>query len=549
MRTLPSPPPRTPFEELAEEAFLSWARWDPAWATNVGLHAFDSELADPSPEARRAEAESLALLLDRLSSTATAPNEALDAKALRYALSVRHFHVARYARWRRNPDFALEVLDHVFPLLARPFAPLSARLASVADRLDAAPRYFARARGRVDPAAVPPLWVEVALESTGAAPALLDAALAAGAEAGLEAAAMSRLAGAAEAARAAFGEHERWLRQEAAPVAAGEWAMGEELFDELLRVRGVPATARSLVETGRRLVASHRAALDDAAITVLAEAGREPGPDATARALDIVKGDHPADLAGVLDAYRRACADARAFVAKHDLLALAPRERIEVVETPAYLRHLVPFAAYMQPGRFDPEPVGVYLVTPKVDLSAFPHADIRNVTTHEAYPGHHAQLTLANTNPSLARALVEAVETIEGWALYCEEIMGRHGFTAAPRERFIRTRDALFRAARVLIDPSIHIGAMAFDDAVRTLRDAAAIETAEAEAEVKRYTLEPGYQFSYMWGMIGLLDLRRRWEARGGSERGFHDAVTRAGSLPLYLLSEALDAAPASPAQ
>lgn len=541
-RALPSPPPSTPFEGLAEDVYLAFARWDPAWATGQGLRAYDGRLADPTAQARAAEAVEIEAFLARLAVVEIAPAEALDADACRYALEVRRFHTVRLARWKRNPDFALEVLDHVFPLLARPFAPLADRLGSATERLEAAPAYLRDARARIAIAEVPPLWVSVASESVAAAPTFLEAVLQAGAEARLDAGAMSRLAGGVEGARVAFEEHARWLRQDVAPHAAGSWVVGEGAFDELLRVRRIPATGRELVTLGERLVAEHVAALRDAAITVVASNGEDPGKaDPVRRAFELVRADRPADFAGVLDAYRRACADARAFVLKRGLLALAPHERIEILETPSYLRHLIPFAAYMQPGRFEPEPVGIYLVTPKVDLSAFPFADIRNVTTHEAYPGHHAQLTLANRNPSLARALTDAVETVEGWALYCEEIMGRHGFTTDPKERFVRTRDALFRAARLRIDPEMHLGRLDFDGAVRVLRDVAGLATEEAVAEVKRYTLEPGYNFSYMWGKIGLADLRRRWEVRGGTERGFHDAIGGAGSLPLALMARALD--------
>jgi uncharacterized protein (DUF885 family) len=521
-----------------------FAYYQPAWATEQGIHAYDGRLFDPRPGNYEAFVREIDAFLERLAAIPATAADAIDHAALSYALGLKRIQLAEIANWRRDPDFVREVLDHVFPLLARPFAPLPARLASVTERLEEAPRYLSAARERVDLDAIPPLWVSLAVESTQSAPSLLEAVAKAADAAGLPSGFRERLDRAISHARKAFEEHLQWIERTVQPRAAGSWAIGEGRYDGLLAARGLPWTARTLVEHGKSLVAKQRAALREAAITLISSKGREPGTDPVAEAYAIVREDHPADFASVLEDYRASAEDARAFVRKTGIVSLPPGERLEILEMPAYLRHIVPFAAYLAPGRFDADQVGLYLVTPKVDLSNFARADIRNTTVHEAYPGHHLQLSASNQNPSRARALVEAVETIEGWALYCEEIMGRHGYTAAPSERFIRERDAHFRALRVEIDPSLHIGAMTFEMAVTTMREELGFSAEEAEAEVNHYTLDPAYAASYLLGKNALLDFRSEWEARGGSERGFHDTVVSAGSLPASLLEILLDATP-----
>ncbi|MHB8586866.1 MAG: DUF885 domain-containing protein [Thermoplasmatota archaeon] len=539
----PPVPGETPLGALGREVYEWMAMHRPGWATNQGIHILDPFLPDPSPRAIAQELADLGTFQARLPTTPVSDPERTDADALRYFLALREFELRELARWRKDPDFVLEVLDHLFPLLARPFAPLEARLASAASRLEQTPRYLLSARERIVPAEVPALWVRMALESLASAPALLDSILEAGKTVG-HAGLTARLSVAVESAKSAFEAHRRWIDTVVQPAAQGTWAIGEAAFDRLLELRLVPYRAKDLVALGDHVTKEHEERLRDAAVTVISAEAVNPESNPIPQAFAIIQKDHPEDFSAVLAHYRNASAAARQFVLDHGIVSLAPNEKLEVMETPGYLRHIIPFAAYMAPGRFDEPPCGIYLVTPKADLTAFANADIRNVTTHEAYPGHHAQLTLANRNPSYARALVEAVEMIEGWALYCEEIMGRHGFTSSPAERFIRARDALFRALRVRLDPGLHIGAVSFEHAVVEMRDALGFSVEEAEAEVKRYTLEPGYAASYMLGKLSILDFRNAWEARGGTERGFHDMLLAQGSLPTALIETVLDTAP-----
>ncbi len=524
------------FDELVEEIVREEARRRPAWATSEGLRGFDHALADPSPEAIAADAARLARWIDRLDRAVDAPS--VDRDAVRAALAVDLFAIERLTTWSKNPDFATEIMDHVFPLLVRTERPLEERAAAMASRLARARAFLSAARRRIEPSSVPPLWVGIAIESVDQAPAFLDAALAA--TAGATPATRARLDRAARDALAAFAEHRMWLTRDLAPVAAGEWAIGRDAFEALLVARLLPFGVDELWSLGHELVARHRADLADAALAVLATAGMEPGDEPVRRALDVVRRDRPSSFGGVLDAYRETIRAARAFVLDHGIATIpaggdAP---LDVMETPAYLRHLIPFAAYVQPARFDRDSRGTYLVTPKVDLSDFPIADVRNTTVHEAYPGHHLHFSVARTHPSAGRVLASAPETIEGWALYAEVIMGRHGFTSSPTERFVRARDAHWRAVRVVLDVGMHTGRTSFGEAVRMLVVETAMSGTEAEAEARRYTLSPGYNMSYLLGRIMIERLRSEWEVRPGFvERAFHDAILSRGPLPLPLVA------------
>ena len=526
--------PPTPAEALAEEMLHARARDDPAWATQVGLPGYDHLLGDPSPEAVHERFRELEALLAR----AEALPEGLERDVLLSVLLLERFEITDVRRHARNPDLAVELLDHVFALLVAAHLSDAEKLAAMASRLEGAPRFFEEGRRRFDPLDVPPLWVEGALESADAGPAFFDAVRAFAAGARVDPALARRVEAAVGGAEAALAGHRAWL-QTLHGQAKGDYALGREAFAQLLHVRLIHDAPEDLMRMGRELTERFRREMHEAALTVLAEAGREPGDDPVAEALDVVKGQHPATFAEVLRAYESSIREAREFVRERGLATLDDVP-LDVVETPPFLRHLVPFAAYLAPARFATPRRGTYLVTPKVDLRAFPLADVRNTTVHEAYPGHHLHLARSATEAPLTSFLANAPDASEGWALYCEHLMGEQGFTSTPAARFVRARDALWRAVRITLDVALHAGGLRHEEAAAMLSRETGMGPEEAAAEVLRYTQEPGYNLSYMWGRRRLEALRDEWRARGGDLRAFHDAVLAGGEAPVALVEARL---------
>src|SRR4029077_6408599 len=151
-----------------------------------------------------------------------------------------------------------------------------------------------------------------------------------------------------------------------------------------------------------------------------------------------------------------------------DLVTVPDGERIDVIETPEYLRNVIPFAAYFEPATFDDDPKGIYIVTPSVDhdpnaMREHNLASISNTSIHEAYPGHHLQLDVARRNPSLTRLLTDAPEFVEGWGMYSELLMREHGFDAEPPFRVMLHTDAIWRACRIILDVRLHRGELSVD--------------------------------------------------------------------------------------
>lgn len=153
-------------------------------------------------------------------------------------------------------------------------------------------------------------------------------------------------------------------------------------------------------------------------------------------------------------------------------------------------------------------------------------------------------MTCATMNPSYARILGGATETIEGWAMYCEEMMKETGFSADAKTKFVQLTDQIWRACRIVIDIDLHTGRMGFDEAVDFLVKESGMERPGAIAEVKRYTYTPAYQLSYLFGKHRILELRKRVKKRLGkrySNKFFHDAILYSGSLPMKYIEEVVD--------
>ncbi len=521
--------------DLVEERFRRIVRDNPIVATYLGIHSEDERLGDGTRDAVLAELDA-----DRHHLAAV---EALDPAGLsdeaRFERDLEIHNVRRsifdtdeLRNWERGAHGINDAGDAIFLLFARDFAPLAERLASIAGRLEALPRFLEEHRSR----AVRPqvrLLQRTELESAADFPSFLDEIVAA-ARGELEGGALRRVEQAVERAKPAVDEYRRWIE---GTLAGGtdDWAIGRERYDELIGLRAFDGLdADAILEIGRQQLAEQKAARVAAA--------REIDPDADeATVVNRIKSDHPATFEQALEAYRTAMLRARAHLIEHDLVTVPLDERIDVLPTPEYLRNVMPFAAYFEPPKFDPAPSGIYIVTPSVgnDPNAMREhnfSSISNTSIHEAYPGHHLQLSVSGRHPSLTRLLADAPEFVEGWGMYSEQMMREEGFDTAPNFRLNMHTDAIWRACRIILDIRMHRGELSVDEAVAFLVEQTSFEEANARAEVHRYTYTPTYQLSYLLGKVLLLQLRADERRRLGpafSLKRFHDTLLRNGSLPI----------------
>ena len=521
------------FDRTIDRWFRDQLGMRPESATFLGIHDRDGELSSGGRDAVDEEVAFFRRTIDELSALDAAElsaDRALDRDLAIHQARLGLYWQTEYRPWAGSSGGAEHIGEALFPLFTRDFAPLRDRLESIVQRLDAAPRMLLETRERVtDPVR---LWTEIDLESTEHMPGFLDTILAAARTDGGDDALADRLAASVQATKTALEEHASWLRTDVLPRATADWKAGGERFEEMVRLRELEADGDEILAVGEELLVSEKAARDALATEI--------DPSASlGEVADIVKGDHAATFVESLGEYRASMDRARAFVVEHGLATPPDEDHLNVIETPSFIRHLIPFAAYYDPAKFDPTPVGTYIVTPPSSpemMREHNRASISNTSVHEAYPGHHLQLSAAITNPSLVRLFSGAPEFAEGWAFYCERMMKEHGFDATPKGWYIVHTDAIWRATRIILDVSLHRGLIGFDEAVDRLVAETGFERPAALAEVKRYTSTPTYQLSYLFGRHMIEKLKADVQAREGADfelRRFHDTLIYGGTMPV----------------
>jgi hypothetical protein len=523
---------------------------DPVLASGLGLTAGAGRLPSWSTAAvaRRVQmAERHAAAFRPLLSSAD-PVAAVDAfVGLQIARRLYREYELRRAH-RRLPGAYLDVLFGVFPLLMKELGTPGERVEALAGRLLAAPGLLEEARENLEPG-LSRVAVQVALDQSQGllellGPTVRDFAAGAGRPGDLD--------GPSQVACAAVRSFADQLRDVLLPGADPACGAGRAVVEDVLLWEHV------LDESPEDLAAYGREVLDESRAGMLALA-REQGYADVASAVSAVLARHP-QADGIVAGYREAVFAARAYIAEHDIVSLPAGEELRVVPTPAFLRSMLPFAAYDPPGPYDARQLGTYYVTPPRDglegealeqaLRNHPYASMATTGVHEAYPGHHLQLVSANAAPTLARRIAYVPTggniLVEGWAFYCEELMEREGFLSDPAVRLMRLNDQAWRAARVVIDVELHLGLMAFDGAVALLSEAAHMDPADATAECRRYAVEPGQAMSYLLGRREVQRLAGRFfTARQATLREFHDELLGWGSVAPAVIAWGMGLAPA----
>jgi uncharacterized protein (DUF885 family) len=536
-------PPRTQADQRLDA--LTTARFNdvmsrhPAFATFLGISDYDDQVADGSREAvleEAALAHRFETAVEQINADELSPYYAIERELALFGVRREIFDIEQHRVWERRVSATDEIGDGIFLLFARGTRPLPDRLNSIAARLEHAPEHIEQQKSRLGDLAPAKLWNEMELDAIDSLPSLFDDVTAvARTEFGEDGAQVRRLESASAAARAALEDYKTWLREQMAR-ANEDYALGRDSYDELVALRAFDGvSADDVLEIGEQQLAEHRSAR--------AELARELGGEES-EVVDRIKSEHPADFEEALQLYRDAMEEARLHIIDHDLASMPAGEQISVIATPEYLRNVMPFAAYFAAPKFGADGEGrrgIYVVTPSVDGDAramreHNRASVYNTSIHEAYPGHHLQLSAANEHPSLVRLLIDAPEFIEGWGMYSELMMREEGFDTGAEHRVMMHTDAIWRACRIILDVKLHRGDIGVDEAIDFLVDQTGFERPNATAEVYRYTYTPTYQLSYLLGRVLLLRLREDEKRRLGSKFSlgrFHDAMLSQGSLPV----------------
>ena len=529
------------FDDLVQEYVDYWVEKNPILGTYLGLHQYDHLLPDGTRDAfldNVQKDKEFQQRFEAIDESELSPLKRIERKAILHTLKVSLFREEEYRQWESNPTGIDVIGASIFRLYARDFAPLEERLGNITARLKRTPRYLREYKTRITRPVK--LWVEIQIESSKRFPMFLDDIVNT-AESVLDSAKLEELEDAVKDTKEAVSEYERWLTDDLLPKAEEEYRMGEELFDKTIELKNLGLSVEEIRKLGDQYLDANKKKLEEIAEKIEPGAGVE-------KVRKIVKSKHPDNFEEIMKEYRDSVEKSRTFVQEYGMIDLPPRESLSVVETPGYLRHTIPFAAYMMPGRYDEKQEGIYMVTPTEDkpemLDEHSYAEIMNTSVHEGYPGHHLQLVFSNMQPSLVHAIVHASESVEGWAHYCEDWMKEMGFDDTPETRFAQTIDLVWRSARIVVDVDLHTKKITMEEGVDFLVEQVGMERPAAVAEVKRYTSNPGYQLCYLIGKHLIMQLRDEVKERMGdayTDGFFHNTFLEVGSMPMYLVRQVFD--------
>jgi uncharacterized protein (DUF885 family) len=540
--------------KLDIDQFLTeFFRINPTWATGIGAHEHDDRWPDLSETGR---AERLAFI-DRWLGVFGAMGDLEGDDAIDRDLLIGELEAARFSEtelreetW--NPlDWIYLLGGGLFSLLAREFAPLDVRLASVAGRLERLPEVIEAAKANLVGHAGRPVGrfqTETALKQLSGVDELIADALRSvdGSSDPSVVGVGPRVIAAAERARAAMRDFEVHLRDVVLPASDGEGRLGPELFAAKMRhtMRSEALTPDRILEAAEREYVVVRAELVRIAREMWPTwCGDRPIPDddgALVRAvLDAVAVEHPRPDE-LLDFCREENARIEAFCAERDLIGLSD-EPLEIRWTPVFMRS---FGGAMldSPGPLDKGQKAFFSITPTPDdwtdeqRESYLREDndrmLRLLTIHEAVPGHYLQGVYANRCPSIVRSTFGSGLFAEGWAVYVTQVMMDVGYGADDPALLLTHWKFYLRAiTNAIIDARIHTKEMTGDEAVALMVEGGFQEEAEARAKFDRARLSSTQLSTYFVGSLEMWDIerevRRRAAVTAGDPRGA-DAVPEA---------------------
>jgi len=536
------------FAELADEFLEVEFAESPVRASGLGLTEYDERLDDLSEAAfeRRRAADVAWLQRFRV----------VDEQALGFADRIDRDLVVSILRgrqiiedfevWRRQPDVYLNPgMTGIFSLFLHRLRPMDKLVDAAVARMRLIPGNLEDGKRNLRPDMVPGIFLDRAANQARAGARYVREILPAQMNDGPL---RAKLAEAGEAAGSAYDEYVAFL-EEMRPTAAGDYMLGEERYSALLREKELLGFgARELRDRGQ-------AAYDGLALDLTRCARELRGTDDWKAVLDELNEDHPRTPEEMRVGYEEWTERAREYLREHRLVTFPEGESCAVVPSPPFQRPVLAVASYMSPPPFSDRMLGHFFVPFPPDgasedeiqkrLASNSYPGIPTTAVHEAYPGHHWHLVMSKANPSRLRQVFRTPYFSEGWALYAERMMREQGFFTDPRHEMNQYEATIFRAARIVVDTSLHMGEMSWEEAVSFMTRNTGLTEPTAKAEVTRYCAWPTQASSYLTGCLEIVRIRGAFFAAHGSSdidalRAFHDGITSSGGLPIALAERAV---------
>src|SRR2546421_5008802 len=545
------------FQKIAHDYVEQYLRANPEQATDLGDHRFDGELTDYSAEAQAKDLATQKEFREKLTaidgSQLTGAN-GVDFRIVKENIDYQIFRAEDLKEPDWNPLVYMQSLaNSLYLLVARDFAPAEKRIPNLRQRMEKIPRVIFQAKANLQHP--PRVHTETAIEQTQGAINLVREGLSPVLDRAPQM--KKELTPLQEKTAAALEDYKKWLQNDLLPRSDGDFRLGADKFRKKLRFAlasdlsmeeimkraqaDLQQTQTAIYETGLPLYKKYFPNADD---KTLADKHA-----VTAAVLDKLAEQHPDD-ATVVSYAQKILGEATDFVKQHNLVTI-PSVPLDVIAMPEFKRG-VAIAYCDSPGPLDKNGKTFFAVAPTPKdwskerkesfFREYNNYMIRDLTVHEAMPGHFLQLAHANEfhAPTLVRAIFQSGPFIEGWAVYCEQVMAEQGY-GGPEVKMQQLKMRLRAIANAVLDQSIHAGNMSEQQAMDLMMKETFQEEGEAVAKWKRARLSSAQLSTYFVGVSEHLDLRAAAQQKFGKDfdlRKYNDQVISYGSPPVKYVRE-----------
>lgn len=565
--------PSEVFNELAEPFVYNALALTPIAATAMGYHehtaaggtgaavALDELLDDYSAEGIAARIKFYRdfrnTLHEQVQRDRLAGSEWADYAVVENQIDRELFDLEKAKSHEHNPTLYVELVGNaLFAPLALEYAPTEDRYRHILARLEKLPAFLDQAKKNLQSS--PAVWTEVAREENDGNIRLVERVI----PAGLPDSLRSRYEQVSPPALQALRDFNTYLSSDLAKRSSFDWRLGSQLYDEKFKIwlttskspadmlaeaeADLQTTQNEIVETARPI---HRKIYGNQ---------RPPTDYALMKdVLDVVSDDNRLRRGDqLIGQVKEDVQELRSFITQAALVPLPPRDNLQVIETPEFMRGVYSVAGFMGAPPLQPELNAYYWVTPippdwpsariNSKLREYNLFKLDLLSIHEVMPGHYVQSELANEGlpdelryRRILRAVFANGPYVEGWASYITRSTVNAGFSNRPEFRLNWLKELLKIQANTILDIRMHTGNMSDADAEELLTRRAFQESEEVRGKILRAKLSSAQLPLYYHGMKQWLRVREHYqqETTDFSLSSFHDKALRTGAVPLEELA------------
>jgi uncharacterized protein (DUF885 family) len=545
------------FQKLAAAYIEGELVANPETATELGDHRFDDQLTDYSHAAldkTLASQKQFRIEVGAIDAAKLSGANNVDLRILTESIDNRIFELEQLKEADWNPlVYNQSLANSLYLLVARDFDTPEKRIPNLRKRLDAIPRVIDQAKQNLQHP--PSVYTETAIEQIGGAVNLVREGLTPLLDRAPQM--KKEVTPSQEKIAKALEEYKKWLQDDLLKRSDGDFRLGADKFRRKLRFAlASELSMEEIMQRARADLEKTQSAIYETALPLYKKyfpkadkATLDDKKKVTTGVLDKLAEQHPDDNT-IVGYAQKIMGEATDFVKKHNLVTV-PQTPIDIIVMPEFKRGQA-IAYCDSPGPLEKNGKTFFAVAPTPNdwnkqrkdsfFREYNNYMIRDLTVHEAMPGHYLQLAHANEfkAPTMVRSIFRSGTFIEGWAVYTEQLMAEAGY-GGPEVKMQQLKMRLRVDCNAILDQSIHAGKMSEQEALDLMMKEGFQQEGEAVAKWKRARLSSAQLSTYFVGVTEHLDLRDKAKAKAGAsfdQKKYNDTVISFGSPPVKYVRE-----------